>query len=86
MALARNYPMCENAVPAMIPALNRRGLGMTRFVQGADRGQWTLLPECLDDWVADDNPVRVSSIWLNLGSVALSLPGQVGRGIIRPRS
>jgi transposase len=34
-------------------------MGMTRFVQGADRGQATLLPECLDDWVADDNPVRV---------------------------
>src|ERR1700749_3024910 len=32
---------------------------MTRFVQGADRGQSALLPECLDDWVADDNPVRV---------------------------
>ena len=43
----------------MIPALNRMGLGMTRFVQGVDRGQSTLLPECLDDWVADDNPVRV---------------------------
>src|SRR3954453_2785657 len=43
----------------MIPVLNRRGLGMTRFVEGADRGQSTLLPECLDDWVADDNPVRV---------------------------
>jgi hypothetical protein len=76
----------------MIPALNRRGMGMTRFVQGADRGQSTLLPECLDDWVADDNPVRVidafvaASIWLNLGSTALSLRAQVGRRIIRPRS
>jgi hypothetical protein len=76
----------------MIPALNRRGLGMTRFVQGADRGQSTLLPECLDDRVADDNPVRVidafvaASIWLNLGSTALSLRAQVGRRIIRRRS
>jgi hypothetical protein len=67
-------------------------MGMTRFVQGADRGQSTLLPECLDDWVADDNPVRVidafvaASIWLNLGSTALSLRAQVGRRIIRPRS
>src|SRR3954463_334758 len=43
----------------MIPVLNRRGLGMTRFVEGADRGQSTLLPECLADWGADDNPVRV---------------------------
>jgi transposase len=31
---------------------------MTRFVQGADRGQSTLLPECLDDWVDENNPVR----------------------------
>ena len=31
---------------------------MKRFVEGADRGQSTLLPECLDDWVDDENPVR----------------------------
>jgi len=32
---------------------------MTRFVQGADRAQSTLLPECLDDWIDESNPVRV---------------------------
>ena len=32
---------------------------MKRFVEGADRGQSTLLPECLDDWVDESNPVRV---------------------------
>jgi transposase len=32
---------------------------MKRFVEGADRGQSTLLPECLDDWIGDNNPVRV---------------------------
>jgi transposase len=32
---------------------------MSRFVEGADRGQATILPECLDDWIAADNPVRV---------------------------
>ena len=32
---------------------------MKRFVEGADRGQSTLLPECLDDWIGEDNPVRV---------------------------
>jgi transposase len=32
---------------------------MKRFVEGADRGQWTLFPESLDDWVNEDNPVRV---------------------------
>jgi hypothetical protein len=24
---------------------------MKRFIEGADRNQSTLLPECLDDWV-----------------------------------
>ena len=24
---------------------------MGRFVEEADRGQWTLLPECLDDFI-----------------------------------
>src|SRR3990170_175695 len=32
---------------------------MKRFVVGADRGQSTLLPECLDDWIDESNPVRV---------------------------
>src|SRR5919109_2905543 len=32
---------------------------MKRFVAGADRGQSTFLPECLDDWIGEDNPVRV---------------------------
>ena len=32
---------------------------MKRFIAGADRGQSTLLPECLDDWVDENNPVRV---------------------------
>jgi transposase len=31
---------------------------MKRFVEGADRSQWTLLPECLEDWIEEDNPVR----------------------------
>jgi len=31
---------------------------MTRFVQGAVRGQATLLPECLDDWIDENNSVR----------------------------
>src|SRR5216110_517506 len=32
---------------------------MKRFVEGADRGQSTLLPECLDEWVEEGNSVRV---------------------------
>src|SRR6187200_3582277 len=32
---------------------------MRRFVEEADRGQWTLLPECLDDFIDEGDPVRV---------------------------
>jgi transposase len=32
---------------------------MKRFVEGEDRSQVTLLPECLDDFIGEDNPVRV---------------------------
>ncbi len=31
---------------------------MKRFIEGSDRSQSTLLPECLDDWVDESNPVR----------------------------
>ena len=32
---------------------------MKRFVEGVDRGQSALFPECLEDWICEDNPVRV---------------------------
>ena len=32
---------------------------MRRFVEGIDRGQATLFPECLEDWIDADSPVRV---------------------------
>src|SRR3974377_1576440 len=32
---------------------------MRRFVEGMDHGQTTLFPECLEDWIDGDNPVRV---------------------------
>lgn len=32
---------------------------MKRFIEGEDRTQVTLLPECLDDYIGHDNPVRV---------------------------
>src|ERR1700746_1415908 len=31
---------------------------MRRFVEGIDRGQATLFPECLADWIDENNPVR----------------------------
>src|SRR5260370_7659622 len=32
---------------------------MRRFVEGINRGQVTLFPECLEDWIDGDNAVRV---------------------------
>src|SRR6202035_4005075 len=37
---------------------------MTRFVEGMDRGQSTLFPECLEDWICEDNPVRVIDVFV----------------------
>ena len=33
---------------------------MRRFVEGIDREQSTLFPECLADWIDEGNPVRVN--------------------------
>ena len=33
---------------------------MRRFIEEADRGQWTLLPECLDDFIDESNADRSS--------------------------
>jgi len=38
---------------------------MGRFVEEADRGQWTLLPECLDDFINESNPVRVIDVFVD---------------------
>lgn len=38
---------------------------MRRFVEQADRGQWTLLPECLDDFIDESNPVRVIDVFVD---------------------
>jgi transposase len=36
---------------------------MRRFVEGADRAQNTLFPECLEDWIGEDNPVRAIDVF-----------------------
>ena len=38
---------------------------MKRFVEGMDRGQSTLFPECLEDWIHEDNPVRVIDVFVD---------------------
>jgi transposase len=38
---------------------------MRRFVDGADRGQSTLFPDRLEDWIGEDNPVRVIDVFVD---------------------
>jgi transposase len=38
---------------------------MARFVEGEDRSQSTLFPERLDDYLAEDNPVRVVDVFVD---------------------
>src|SRR5215469_4257801 len=63
---------------------------MKRFVEGADRRQATLLPEYLDDYVSQENPVRVIDVFVEeLDLVALGFDGVVpevtGRPAYHPR-
>jgi transposase len=44
---------------------------MKRFVEGEDRRQGVLLPEVLDDWVSEENPVRAIDVFVD----ALDLAG-----------
>jgi transposase len=38
---------------------------MAGFVEGVDRGQSTLFPSLLDDYVAEDNPVRAVDVFVD---------------------
>ncbi len=38
---------------------------MKRYVEGQDRSQATLFPESLDEYIAEDNPVRVVDVFVD---------------------
>lgn len=38
---------------------------MKRYIEGVDRGQGALFPEQLEDWVGEDNPVRVIDVFVD---------------------
>ena len=57
---------------------------MKRFIEGVDRNQATLFPERLEDWVGEDNPVRVIDAFveaLDLGGLGFDrvAPSATGR-------
>lgn len=62
---------------------------MKRFIEAADRGQSTLFPECLDDWIDENNPVRVVDAFvgqLDLADVGFTSvnPKDTGRPSYHP--
>jgi transposase len=62
---------------------------MKRFVEGVDRGQSTLFPDRLEDWIGDDNPVRVIDVFvdeLDLGGLGFDRvdPKATGRPSYHP--
>jgi transposase len=58
---------------------------MGRFVTGADRSQITFLPECLDDWVGEDNPVHVIEAFVEaLDLTVLGFEGAIAKATGRP--
>lgn len=49
---------------------------MKRFIEEVSRSQVSLLPECLDDFVTEDNPIRVVEAFVEqLDLVALEFDG-----------
>ena len=62
---------------------------MKRFIEGEERGQGTLLPEHLDDYVTENNPVRVVDVFveeLDLASMGFKrvAPAKTGRPAYHP--
>jgi hypothetical protein len=49
---------------------------MHRFIDGEDRMQQTLLPNSLEDYVSEENPVRVIDVFIDeLDLAALGFAG-----------
>ena len=58
---------------------------MKRFVQGQERSQGTLFPACLDEYISDDNPVRVIDVFVEeLDLRALGFDGVLPHATGRP--
>jgi len=62
-----------------------RGLNMKRFVECEDGRQGVLLPEYLDDYVSENNPVRVIDVFVDeLDLLSLGFEGVIPEATGRP--
>jgi transposase len=59
-----------------------RGFDMAGFIEGKDRREQLLLPDCLDDYVSEDNPARVVGVFiddLDLSGLGFAAAAEIGR-------
>src|SRR5438045_3972000 len=58
---------------------------MPRFIEGEDRMQPALLPQCLEDYVDEEKPVRVIEVFIDeLDIAALGFSGMTPAATGRP--
>ena len=58
---------------------------MSRYIEGQDRHQVTLLPECLEDFIAEDNTVRIVDVFIDgLDLIGLGFDGAKPAATGRP--
>jgi hypothetical protein len=72
--------LCENPLTARKPSLTANSVeftdilnaevNMSRYIEGQDRQQVTLLPECLDDFISEDNTVRIVDAFINFSAIS----------------
>jgi transposase len=61
-----------------------------KYIQGQERNQMTMVTECLEDYISEDNPVRVidafvDSLDLDLAGFIRTTPADTGRPPYNPR-
>ena len=80
--------LCEKRA-SQVASILLWGIGMKRFIAGESRQQITLRPDCLDDYIAADNPIRLVEVFvgkLDLGAFGFAgaMPAATGRPAYHP--
>ena len=81
--------LCENGANQFMMFASEQEAAMGRFVEGEDRAQQVLLPPSLEDYVGEDNPVRVVDVYvdeLDLAELGFArvMPKATGRPAYHP--
>jgi transposase len=74
----------------IIGASNAARVLMMEYVKGEDRNQIVMLSDCLDDYIDEENPVRVIDVYIDSLDVkelgfTKAIPNETGRPMYAPR-